>query len=197
MKVAFVVGFFDPIESTLRAEFSSELEDGALIWIRGRGVRRPLNLESFKGPFCQVLADGTDDPILLLYARLRGFDYVEYSLKAIIDSNSAGRQVDFLGIEDLQDSERLIRELTQFGLSVRTEIVTETMLCKLLGGSKVLCVRAERQANFKKTLVPFTGGATGPVCIWSSSAPSPPRKLWQTGSKLWVSQGLIFTRSRP
>ena len=84
MKVAFVLGFFDPVEDMIRSKFASETDAGSLICI-GRRSHKNLQINVCKSRLNQTLADGTDDPVLILYARFRGQEWVENALTKIIE----------------------------------------------------------------------------------------------------------------
>jgi len=151
VKVAFVLGFYNPVESALRAEFGAELSRGCLVWLGQQSRNRPFNLNEFRGRLRQTLNDSTCDPILVLLAEVRGQEWVKPSVEGIVSSSeSTGSQprVVISTLKNAQESQSVVTLLKEFGLEARNDAITGVMLSTFLGGATVLCVRAMWQPNF-------------------------------------------------
>ena len=157
MKVAFVTGFFSPVKNGLEAEFAAELSRGALVFLGKASPHQAFDLKIFKSRFFQVAKGGDRDPILVIAAKVRGLEWVNDSLAAIVESaraQSNGKEIRLLVFDDTQNPDPIIGALHDFDLSDSHEQggVTEDKLLTYTHGQKVLCVRSDNQSTFEDAL---------------------------------------------
>ena len=155
MKVAFVLGFYNPVEVVLQSRFPAEFNCGNLIWIGRLSKNYPFDLKRFKGRFLSVLDDATKDDVLVLIPKLRDYDWAEASVRAILEQTRdyPHKGVELLTLPDAQNSDQVVAELNRFGLKAQASpVLPVAKLQEYLGDSRVLCVRAMWQASFAKSL---------------------------------------------
>lgn len=155
MKVAFVVGFFSPVEKALSVEFKKELDSRVLVFLGKPSPHQPFNFHAFKSHFFQAASLNDPDPILVIAADMRGLDWVRNSLEGIVGSGrSRGREVQLLFFADAQDADPVVDALHEFQLSGVPEdrVVSESMLMAYTKGQKIVCVRGQNQSSFEDAL---------------------------------------------
>jgi hypothetical protein len=154
VRIAFILGFFDPVRKAVEATFPSQLKDGSVVWIRQAGPSREVNLGEFKSRFFDRLEVGPTH-VLVILAVLRGKEWVEDRVTSVIQAGRF-RQPE-VTIEPLiternaQASESVLENLRAFGPS-RGDDISMDSLRAILGARRVLCVRESGCPKFEEAL---------------------------------------------
>lgn len=152
MKVAFVVGFFEPVKKTL-SDFRDQIEGGSLVWIPQKYWCGEADLNKFSSHFYDRLHAGATE-ILVLLAVLRKKEWVEYHIQSMIEK---GRQrspkatIELIVERNAQNAGFVLEKISAFGLASVGEISTELLRTRLATG-KVLCVHEDGRTGFKDAL---------------------------------------------
>lgn len=154
MKVAFVAGFFEPVRRALHERFAKQLEVSSLIWIQQVGAGRELDLGMLGSELHRQLANGAKQ-VLVLVALLRGKEWVEHSVRAIITQAKSQYSGDIdieLSFERTAASAELVLErIVAFTLPEPSEVSVE-LLRRRLAGEKVLCVVLDGRTGFCESM---------------------------------------------
>lgn len=153
MRVAFVLGFFDPVLKELKLQFPRELRLRSVIWIRQTKIGGPPDLTDFSSQLFDRLTQGATH-ILLIVAVLSGKEWIEERLRSMVaeaQERFPGSAVDIIFEKKAMASELVIPRLREFKCSIPQEITRE-LLARKLGSSKVLCVRKKRSTSFRRAL---------------------------------------------
>jgi len=155
VRVAFVAGFFSPVEETLKDEFECELASRALVVVGKPALKVPFDVHKFKSQFFQAASLDDRDPILVIATSIRGEEWVRAALEGIVESGrSRGREILLKFLPDTQDPAPIVEALDEFELtsSAKDMAVTEAMLTTYRQGHRILCVRGGNQAGFADAL---------------------------------------------
>lgn len=153
MRVAFVLGFFDPVLKELTSQFPRELRLRSLIWIRQTKIGGPPDLTDFRSQLFDRLTQGATH-ILLIVAVLSGKEWLEEWFPPMVaeaQNRFSGLAVEIIFEKKAKASELVISRLREFKCTIPQDITRE-LLARKLGGSKVLCVREKRSTSFRRTL---------------------------------------------
>lgn len=153
MKVAFVVGFYEPVRRALERRFAKQLKVSSLVWVRQVSSNREPDLGMFASRLAQQLAAGAKQ-ILVMVALLSGTKWVEGSVRAIV----ADAMVRYSGV-DVQiyfenkatNADFVLQQVTEFGLPEPSEISVDLLRWRL-SGAKVLCVVMDGHTGFQESL---------------------------------------------
>jgi hypothetical protein len=163
VKIAFVAGFFDPVKKALEEEpYSGHQSNGSLIWIRQKAMNREVNLHEFSSRFFDRVKQA--DSVLTLLAILRGREWAEASVQAIITRAKEGMpdlSCEMLTFRNAGDRSGVLKAIDAFGLAspssigrdkVRAKVSEEKVLCVSLEG-KTSILDALRRAGFEAETV--------------------------------------------
>lgn len=157
MRDALVVGFFNSIETSLRAEFKNEIDAGRLVFFHTPSPRHSFSFPKFKGRFFEVAMRNDGDTVYVLAADMRHpeLNWVRGQLEAIVASARARencRHIDVTFFDNAQDSEAVAETLRECQLAGPSENhpVDEAQLRRHTNGQKVLCIRGEQQASYEE-----------------------------------------------
>jgi len=154
LKVALVAGFFEPVRQALQKGFAKQLEVSSLVWIRQIGVGREPNLGILASELHRQIANGAKQ-VLVLVALLRGKEWVEHSVRAIIADAQAQCSSDVdveVSFEQSATSANLVLEkITAFDLPEPSEVSAD-LLRRRLAGHKVLCVVLDGCTGFRESM---------------------------------------------
>jgi hypothetical protein len=144
VKIAFVVGFFDPVKKALDARFPN---NDRLIWV-GPGKNA---LIAFKERFYDVVQ--TADCLLVCLGRAGSQRYLEDAVAGIIavaqEQYPAMIQVRAFG--NLYDSAPIVELVESFGLETESQIGILDVRSKVADG-KILCVSLEGKTSIFSAL---------------------------------------------
>jgi len=158
VKVAFVVGFFNPVGSALQDAFEEQLDGGTLICVSKTSSRYPFDVNKFKSQLFQKATAMEIDSILVVAADLRGQEWLTSSLQQMVDAardRSDGKDIQLVLCKDAQNPAPVIESISAFGLVVSGECggeVSESDLIAYRQLKKVLCVRGKNQSGFEDAL---------------------------------------------
>jgi hypothetical protein len=159
VKVAFVVGFFSSVETTLRAEFKHEFEGGRLVCFNTPSPRYSFSFPKFKGHFFEIASRDDNDPVYVFAVDMRNAEllWVRPNLEGVIDSARSRencRPIHLVFFENAQDSEAVADALRgcQLGGPVENHHVEESALKAYMNGQKALCIRSPQQTPFEEIL---------------------------------------------
>ncbi len=153
MRIAFVLGFFDPVLKELKSQFPRELRLRSLIWIRQTKIGGPPDLTDFSSQLFDRLTQGATH-ILLIVAVLSGKEWIEERLRSMVAEareRFSGSVVEIIFEKKAMASELIIPRLREFECTIPQE-VTRELLARKLGGSKILCVREKSSTSFRRAL---------------------------------------------
>jgi hypothetical protein len=153
VRVAFVLGFFDPVLRELESQLSRELKFRSVVWIRQTKLGGPPDLTRFSSNLFDRLTQGATH-VLVVVAVLSGKEWVEEKLKSMI-AEAEGRfsvvSVELIFEKKAMASNFVIQKLKEFKCTVPEE-VTRELLARKLGTSKVFCVREKHSTSFRRAL---------------------------------------------
>lgn len=161
MKVAFVVGFYSPVEASLVAQFESELDSGSLVFLGKASPYHAFDVKQFMSEFLRRAGEVDADPMLVVAPDLSSdpnLQWVHFRLQEVVGSAGAragNRESRLVLCADAQNSAPVISELLEFGLGLTADAsasVTESSLVEYTKGRKVLCVRGKGQPTFEDAL---------------------------------------------
>ena len=159
MKVAFVVGFFNPVESALQDAFEEQLDGGTLICISKTSSRYAFDVNKFKSQFFQKAVASDVDSILVVAADLRGQEWLTANLQQMVDAardRSGGKNIQLVLLKDAQNPAPVMDSIHGYGLVASADYaggeVSESQLIAYTGSKKVLCVRGKNQSGFEDAL---------------------------------------------
>jgi hypothetical protein len=146
------MGFYTPVDDKLRIEFEGELESKQVVLLGSPSAKRINDLK------LSVLNSLRDDPnarVSILYAVLRGEEWVSPSLLAVVES--AREKYDSSTIEvhpfrNPQDVQGVVELLNGLGLLQEKDAVLPAQVEKYLGGREVLFVRSTMHSGLDSTL---------------------------------------------
>jgi len=153
VRVAFVLGFFDPVLRELKSQFPRELRLRSLIWIRQTKIGGPPDLTDFSSQLFDRLTQGATH-ILVIVAVPRGKEWIEERLRSMVaeaQNRFSGSTVEIIFEKKATASELVISRLREFKCAIPQEVSRE-LLARKLGSSKVLCVRENHSTSFRRTL---------------------------------------------
>lgn len=135
MKIAFVVGFYDPVKTALNARFPETSYQDRLIWIAS-GKR---TLIAFKERFYDVVQ--TTESLLVCLGRAGAQRYLEDDMRGIIRVAEAQytTPIEFKAFGNLYDPQPVIELVNSFGLEAQPQITVEDIRKRISVG-KILCV---------------------------------------------------------
>jgi hypothetical protein len=159
VKVAFVVGFFNPVEAALKDAFEEDLDGGTLICVSKTSSRYAFDVNKFKSQFFQKAAASDVESILVIAADLRGQEWLTANLQQMVDAaraRSGGKNIQLELQKDAQNPTPVIDSINQYGLAKSGECaggeVSELELMAYTHSKKVLCVRGKNQSGFEDAL---------------------------------------------
>jgi hypothetical protein len=159
VKVAFVVGFFNSLETPLRAEFQHELDGGRLVFLGIPSPRYSFSFAQFKSKLFGTLSQTDQDPVYIFAADMRNSElaWVRGSIEGIVNSALSRencRPIQLAFFENAQDFEAVADALRDCQLSgaVENHHVDESALRAHMNGHKGLCVRGRQQSSFEDAL---------------------------------------------
>jgi hypothetical protein len=132
MKVAVLLGFFDPVFVRVQKEYASRLQDQSVVWI---GVIRPhgdANLRNFKELLFDRLAAGAN-PVLVLASIRRGKDNLQSALDQICHwarDRHSSLDIASKRFSYALDEDGVIKELNAFfDIQPAPEIFPDSLVC--------------------------------------------------------------------
>jgi hypothetical protein len=162
VKVAFVVGFYSPVEAALAQRFKGELDAGGVVFLGKASPHHAFDVKQFMAQFLHKADERDADPILVIAPDLScdpKLQWVHYRLKEVIGSGgtrAGSRESRLVLCDDTQNSEPVVGALLEFGLGSvadsSTTVVPELSLQAYTKGSKVVCVRGAGQSTFEEAL---------------------------------------------
>jgi len=153
VRVAFVLGFFDPVFKKLESQFSRELKCQSVVWIRQTKIGGPPDLSKFSSSLFDHLTQGATH-VLVLVAVLSGKEWIEERLRwmaAEAEGRFSGAIVELIFEKKATASDFVIQKLREFKCTVSEE-VTRELLARKLGDSKIFCVREKHSTSFRRAL---------------------------------------------
>lgn len=159
MRIAFVVGFFNTLETPLRDEFQREFDNGMLVFLGISSPRHPFNLGIFKSQLLDAAGRDDRDPMLVIAADMRNRElaWVRGNLEGIVEAaQSRGRHrgITLMFLRDAQNVEPVAKAIHEFKLGepIEGNTVSEEMLRSHLNGSTIVCLRGKKQPSYKDAL---------------------------------------------
>ena len=152
MKVAFVVGFFDPVKDQLKREFPRQLETGSIFWI-SQGKGQSVDITEFKTLFYREL-NKKPESVCVLIAVIRDYEWAKHTFESIVEDGRAklpSCQISLSFYDDRSAATRIASEIAGIGFSEIQEVTFDQVKAKLKG-SKVICVVADGQTPIKAAL---------------------------------------------
>ncbi len=140
MKIAFVVGFYDPVKETLDNSYSEHQARGSLGWIRQREPHKEADLTEVSSRFFDAIQRAESIRIILFVPR--GREWVIDRVNGIIASGKqrkAGLECDLVTFDNAGDRDGVLASIAAFGLPALTEVDRAMIRAKIPAG-KVLCV---------------------------------------------------------
>ena len=153
MRVAFVAGFFAPVEEKLLKEFARQLKLGSVIWIPQKGVLQPPDFPVFNSRFFDSLSKGAVD-ILILLAILRGKEWVEGKInESIAQANLRfqGKNIAVQTTRNAQDHAFVLQEIKKFSPSLERPLTLD-LIRQRVGAKKIICFRGSENTGFRTVL---------------------------------------------
>jgi hypothetical protein len=153
VRVAFVLGFFDPVLKKLESQLSRELKCRSVVWIRQTKIGGPPDLSRFSASLFDRLTKGATH-VLVLVAVLSGKEWIKETLKSMAveaEGRFSGAIVELIFEKKATASDFVIQKIREFKCTVSEE-VTREVLGRKLGDSKILCVREKRSTSFRNAL---------------------------------------------
>jgi len=144
VKIAFVVGFFDPVKTALDARFPN---NDRLVWIEpGKNA-----LIAFKERFYDIVK--TADGLLICLGRSQSQRHLEDAMTGIIGLAQAQytATIDFRAFGNLYDSVPVVELLESFGLETESQIGISHIRSKIADG-KILCVSLQGKTSIFSAL---------------------------------------------
>lgn len=135
MKIAFVVGFMDPVRKALNGCYPEEIYRERLIWIpNGRE-----SLTVFKGRFYDVVKSA--DSLLVCLGRSGPQRHLEDAMRGIIAVAQAQypTPIEFAPFGNIYDAAPVLELVNIFGIGTQQQIDVDAIRNKVASG-KVLCV---------------------------------------------------------
>ena len=135
MKIAFVVGFYDRVRTTLNARFPVTTYQDRLIWIdSGNQV-----LVAFKKRFYEVVK--TADGLLVCLGRAGSQRYLEDNMRGIIGvaESQYSAPIDLRVFGNLFDPDPVIAAVEAFDLEIGSTLTRNQIRSRVVEG-KILCV---------------------------------------------------------
>ena len=138
MKIAFVVGFYDPVKKALNARYPETSYQDRLIWIES-GKR---TLVDFKERFYDVVQ--TAEGLLVCLGRAGPQRHLEDNMRGIIGvaEGQYATPIRFETFGNLYDSVPIVALVESFGLEREATIGVDHVRSKVTEG-KILCVSLE------------------------------------------------------
>jgi hypothetical protein len=161
VKVAFVVGFFNPVKRKLETLYKDELNRHTLQFLGKESPYQAFDLPAFKARFFELAGNDSPDPILVLAAETRGFEWVTSQLEGAVNGgrSRAGdrKQIHLDLFQDAQNADPVLEALKQFWLEAGSadevaKEITESELRAYLRGKRALCARGLNQTGFEEAL---------------------------------------------
>lgn len=176
MKLAFVLGFHNAVETELRAKFGEAFQQGVLLWMGSQGWNRPFDIREFRKRLDLAVTHPGDDEVLVVLAepirhsettslpldpsinrdqlRTEQQQWVTRAVRGIVLAcgPAASERIRLETVANALDSTTVSLLLEKFGVKIRYDEVQETALIGYLAGRKILCVRAGFQTSFKTAL---------------------------------------------
>ncbi len=135
MKIAFVVGFMDPVRTALNDCYPEDTHGDRLIWI----PNRKNSLEIFRGRLYNVVK--TADDLLVCLGRPHSQRYLEEATRGIIrvaqQQHTFSIQFEVSG--NIYDAAPVVELVKSFGIDKQPQIAVEDIRRKVSNG-KILCV---------------------------------------------------------
>jgi len=162
LKIAFVVGFFDPVKTALLRSCPEHLENRSVIWIRQIGVGREANLKELSGAYFDRVRPGVES-VLVLLAVVRGREFVIDAVRGIIargKESSAQTECELLVFKNAGDRNGVLDRIIAFGLQSPTALSCGAIRAKISDG-RILCVSMKGRTSILDSLsrAGFTGEA--------------------------------------
>jgi hypothetical protein len=163
LKVALIVGFYEPVRKALERRFSEQMRLSALIWVRQVALNREADLPMFASQLARQLANGAKQ-VLVMVALPREQGWVEGSVRNIIlEATSIHPDVDIqLSFEEkAADVDTVLQKVGDFDLPEPSVISAELLRSKL-STKTVLCVVMDGHTGFSES---FVRAGFPPECI--------------------------------
>lgn len=159
MHAAFVLGFFSPVGKALEQKYAGALKARSVAFIGKNTPQQAFDLKRFKSEFFSRIADGSNDPILVLAAETRGLEWVKMQLEQIVQAGTdraGARPISLRFFHDAQDPNPIVDLIDTFlpapaaeGAQAET---SETALRRFRGSGRILCVRGNNQTGYEEAL---------------------------------------------
>jgi hypothetical protein len=165
LRVAFVVGFYDPVRNHLTEHYQEYLSNQSIIWIRQIAPNREGNLTELSTRLFDRIANGAAS-ILIILAVPRGRHWVINSVNQILERGksehpSVSFQIETL--ENLGGAKRIAELIEEFGAAspqrislqqVRERIGRDSVLCMSMDG-RTSIIDALRRVGFDDDAIDF------------------------------------------
>jgi hypothetical protein len=161
VKVAFVVGFYSPVETALAERFKSELDTGSVVFLGKGSPHHAFDVKQFMARFLQKADEADPDPILVVAPDLSNdpnLQWVHFRLQEVVGSCESrdGNRESLLELcADTQNPEPVVSKLTKFGLGLASDaraVVPESSLQAYTRAGKIVCVRGAGQSTYEDAL---------------------------------------------
>ena len=143
MKIAFVVGFFDPVRTCLNECYPEAVYRDRLIWIAsGKGA-----VTAFKGRLYDVVK--TAESLLVCLGRPESQRHIEESVRGIIgvaQGEHASTPIQFQVFGNIYDPAPVVQVVKSFGLETEPQICSDRIRTKVTQG-KILCVSLDGKTS--------------------------------------------------
>lgn len=135
MKIAFVVGFFEPVRQALRARYPDDAYRNRLIWIESH--KRAITV--FRERFYDVVK--TASGLLVCLGRSGSERHLEDAIQGIVSVGASqfSTPIQFEVFGNQFEAAPLVELVETFGLDAETEIGVGQVRAKV-GNRKILCV---------------------------------------------------------
>jgi len=143
LRVAFVLGFYDPVKAALASIYAERLKDGSIIWIGQKAHGREANLSEFSALYLEKCKAGAER-ILVLVAQIRGREFVVDAVQGIMQASGSGEKP--IPFENAGDRDGVLQCIADFGPDGPTELSCEAIQSKIPKG-RILCVSLDRNTS--------------------------------------------------
>lgn len=135
MKIAFVVGFYDPVKIALNECYPENTYRDRLIWI----PKGPGSLAVFKGRFYDVVR--TAEGLLICLGRAKSESYLEEAMRGIIRiaQEQYATPINCKVFGNLYEAAPVIELVKCFAIETQPQIAVEAVRKKISRG-KIICI---------------------------------------------------------
>jgi hypothetical protein len=136
VKIAFVIGFYDPVKTALNERYPENVYRDRLVWIpSGKG-----SIAAFKGRFYDVAK--TAEGVLVCLGRSDSERFIEGAMRNIIavaEQQYANTPIQFRVFGNVYDSGPVIQVIESYELETQPQISSATIRARIPTG-KILCM---------------------------------------------------------